>query len=374
MKSIRKITRLGYKHVAKPVLFKQHPDHVHHRLVRTAKVVQKVPGVRDLPRLWEHQSPCLEQTVLGQRFTNPVGLSAGFDKNIDMAPVIRNVGFGFMIGGSVTAEACDGNPKPWFYRLPKSRSLVVYAGLPNQGVERIAARLNRYPRKLFERFPLIVSVAKTNSIAGATDADAIADYCASLVRLERDGHAPFYEINVSCPNTHGGEPFTTPERLEMLLAAIDTLGIDRPISVKMPIDKPWKEFRKLLDVIVRHNVQAVTIGNLRKDRTDLQLEDELPSDVKGNLSGVPTREISTHLVKKTYQHYGDKLAIIGVGGIFTAQDAYDKIRAGASLVALITGMIFEGPQVVGDINEGLEALLKRDGYTNIAQAIGTDAK
>ncbi len=374
MKSIRHITRYGYKYIAKPLLFKQHPDHVHHRLVSTAKVVQKVPGLRDLPRLWEHQTPYLEQTVLGLQFANPVGLSAGFDKNIDMASVIRNVGFGFMVGGSVTAEACDGNPKPWFYRLPKSRSLVVHAGLPNQGIERIATRVQKYSPKLFERFPLVVSVAKTNSIASASDVDAIADYCASLVRLERDGCAPLYEINISCPNTHGGEPFTTPERLEALLAAIDALGLSRPTSVKMPIDKPWQEFRNLLDVIVRHNVQAVTIGNLRKDRTDLRLEEGLPSTIKGNLSGAPTREISTHLIKKTYQYCGDRLIIVGVGGVFTAQDAYDKIRAGASLVALITGMIFEGPQVVGDINAGLEVLLKRDGYTNIAQAIGTDTQ
>lgn len=374
MKTIRQATRLGYKHVAKPLLFKQHPDDVHHRLVRTAKVVQKVPVICELPRLWGYQSSFLEQTLLGSRFVNPVGLSAGFDKNIDMASVMRNVGFGFMVGGSVTAEVCDGNPKPWFHRLPKSHSLVVYAGLPNQGVERIAARLTTYPRRMFDDFPLVVSVAKTNSIAAATDKEAIADYCASLKRLERDGVAPFYEINISCPNTHGGEPFTTPERLEMLLAAIDDLAIHRPISIKMPIDKPWVEFRALLEVIVQHNIQAVTIGNLRKERKGLKLQDSLPSQVKGNLSGAPTREISTRLIHNTYKHYGSKLVIIGVGGIFTAQDAYDKVRAGASLVALITGMIFEGPQVVGDINAGLVALLKRDGYSNITQAIGVDVK
>ena len=374
MKTIRQATRLGYKHVAKPLLFKQHPDDVHHSLVRTAKVVQKVPVIRELPRLWGYRSPFLEQTVLGLRFMNPVGLSAGFNKNIDMASVMRNVGFGFMVGGSVTAEACDGNPKPWFHRLPKSHSLVVYAGLPNQGVERIAQRLTTYPAHTFDNFPLVVSVAKTNSVAAATDKEAILDYCASLKRLDRDGVAPFYEINISCPNTHGGEPFSTPERLEMLLAAIDGLVIHRPVSIKMPIDKPWPEFRALLEVIVKHNVQAVTIGNLRKERKGMKLADSLPNEVKGNLSGAPTREISTRLIHDTYKHYGDKLIVIGVGGIFTAQDAYDKIRAGASLVALITGMIFEGPQVVGDINAGLVALLKRDGYANIAQAIGADVK
>lgn len=371
---VRRVTKTAYQKVAKPLLFRQHPDDVHHNLVRTAKLVQKVPGIRRLPRLWLHASPRLQQELLGMMFRNPVGLSAGFDKNIDMTVVMRNVGFGFMIGGSVTAEPCDGNPKPWFHRLPEAHSLLVHAGLPNQGVERIATRLERYPAVFNADFPIGISVAKTNSPVGATDETAIADYCASLRRLERGGLAPFYEINISCPNTYGGEPFTTPDRLERLLTAIDGLGIARPVTIKMPIDKPWDEFRQLLEVAVRHKVQAVTIGNLRKDRTNLQLGASLTDEMKGGLSGAPTRDISTELIKRTYREYGDRLIIIGVGGVFSAEDAYEKIRAGASLVALITGMIFEGPQVVGDINEGLVALLARDGYESVSDAIGIDVR
>lgn len=372
-RAVRRVTQAGYKRIAKPLLFRQHPDGVHRRLIKASKVVQRVPMVRSLPRLWSHRSPLLEQEVLGIRFSNPVGISAGFDKNIDMPSVLRNVGFGFMVGGSVTAEACDGNPRPWFYRLPATRALVVHAGLPNQGVEKIVARLAKLPKRLFADFPLSVSVAKTNTKGNVSDEAAIRDYCKSLALLERRGACQLYEINISCPNTYGGEPFTTPERLEALLGEVDSLALTRPVFIKMPIDKPWDDFRLLLEVAVRHNVQGVCIGNLLKDRSKANLLDTLPDSVKGNLSGAPTREVSTKLIRNTYRTYGDKFVIIGVGGVFSANDAYEKIKAGASLVALITGMIFEGPQLVGDINHGLEAMLKRDGYTSIADAVGIDA-
>jgi dihydroorotate dehydrogenase len=371
--AVRRVTRVGYKRVAKPLLFKLHPDGVHHRLVRTAKIVQKSPIIKELPRLWSHSSRALEQDVLGIHFSNPVGVSAGFDKNIDMPSVLRNVGFGFMVGGSVTARACDGNPRPWFYRLPRTKALVVHAGLPNQGVEYIAQRLAHWPKRLFADFPLSVSVAKTNTKDNVSDKAAIKDYCTSLALLEQRGVCQMYEINISCPNTYGGEPFTTPDRLEELLHDVDKLGLTRPVFVKMPIDKPWNEFRMLLEVAARHNVQGVSIGNLLKDRKHVTLRDDLPDAVKGNLSGMPTQKTSTKLIRQTYSAYGDRFVIIGIGGIFTAADAYEKIKAGSTLVALITGMIFEGPQLVGDINNGLEKLLKADGYTSISQAIGVDA-
>lgn len=373
-RAVRRVTRLGYKRLAKPVLFRQHPDGVHHRLIRAAKVVQKLPLSRTLPRLWVHTSPALKQEVWGLAVANPVGLSAGFDKNIDIATVIRNVGFGFMIGGSVTAEPCDGNPKPWFYRLPHTKSLVVHAGLPNQGVRRIARRLETYPRQVFENFPLGVSVAKTNSKASVSEWAAIEDYCASLSLLNARKLGQFFEINISCPNTFGGEPFTTPEKLDRLLTEIDLLKLTRPVVVKMPLNLKDSDFDALLAVIVRHEVRGVTIANLLRDREGVDSRDALPASIKGNLSGAPTRAKSTALIARTYRQYGDRLTIIGVGGIFSAEDAYEKIRAGATLVALITGMIFEGPQLVGEINHGLEQLLKRDGYKTIADAVGIEAQ
>ncbi len=371
----RTITAYSYRHVIKPLLFLRHPDAVHTDIVSAGKVVQSAPGVRRLPEMWQYQNkPMLRQVIAGVEFPNPIGLAAGFDKNIELAPLLKSVGFGFMTGGSVTARPCSGNKKPWFHRLPADKSLVVHAGLPNKGVDTAIQTIARYDRRVFDSFPLIVSVAKTNDEQSADEEAAIDDYCHSLERLEASDSAALYEVNISCPNTFGGEPFTTPKRLDNLLTRIDTLQLSKLVVIKMPIGLDWDRTSALLDVIVKHRVIGVTIGNLLKDRTRASLTQHVSDQVLGGLSGVPTRDISTELIRKTYKKYGNTLIIIGVGGVFSAEDAYEKIRAGASLVELITGMIFEGPQLIGEINYGIEQLLRRDGYRSITAAIGSWAK
>ncbi len=321
--------------------------------------------------LWTYRNEKkLGQVVNDIYFPNPVGLAAGFDKNIELAPTMKAIGFGFMTGGSVTFYPCEGNPRPWFHRLPKQKSLVVHVGLANEGTEQIRSRLRAYTPAIFTQFPLVMSVAKTNNPETCNDTQAIADYIGSLQLLRDEPRVSVLEINISCPNAYGGEPFTEPKRLEQLLKAVDNLKIQKPVWVKMPINHPWPEFDALLKVIVKHNIQGVTIGNLNKDRGKIPSE-ELASQVKGNLSGLPTQALSDELIGRTFKSYGDKLSIIGVGGIFTAEDAYRKIRNGASLVGLITGMIFEGPQLIGQINQDLTRLLEKDGFTNIGEAVGT---
>lgn len=370
---VSQVTTAGYKKIVKPFLFKQQPDNVHRHMVKTAKLVGAIPGVRSLPKLWSYQNKSfLEQNIAGITFRNPVGLSAGMDKEISMARVMRAVGFGFMTGGSVTWGKYKGNDGAWFYRLPKTESLVVNAGLPSEGTECVLERVNKYPISLFTKFPLVVSVAKTNSHQAASDIDAIRDYAVSLALFDSEPNVSALEINISCPNTYGGEPFTTPERLDILLTAVDALELVKPVFIKMPVSVNLTLFRQLIDVAAAHNVTGVTIGNLRKDRNKVNLKDELPDKVAGNLSGAPNREVSTRLVRDTYERHGDKLVIIGVGGVFNAEHAYEKIKAGATLIDMITGVIFEGPQVVGQINASLVDLLKRDGYTHISQAIGAD--
>lgn len=372
-RTISKATKFGYGKLLKPVLFRSSPDKVHASMIRMARGVQRVPLVRDVLRGWAYKNePYLAQNLFGIDFKNPVGLAAGLDKNADTVGVMQAVGFGFMTAGSVTAEACAGNPKPWFHRLPKTKSLVVYVGLANRGASNVAKRIDRYPVKLFKHFPLVVSAAKTNSKEASTEAVAIADYCTTLTTMSRLKAVKMLEVNISCPNTYGGEPFTTVERLEKLLTAVDKLKLAKPVIVKMPISLAWSETSRLLDVIVKHNIQAVAIGNLLKDRSKANLKDNLPDSVKGNLSGLPTQAISNDLIRKTYRKYGQKLVIIGIGGIFSADDAYAKIRAGASLVALVTGLIFEGPQLVGDINRGLVKRLRADGFTNVVEAVGAE--
>lgn len=363
-----------YTGLVKPMLFRIAPDRVHNHLLVGGSGFQKAGLVRRLLHgAWAYDNAAsLSQTICDIQFVNPVGLSAGFDKNFELVPLMKAVGFGFMEGGSVTYRECAGNPRPWFHRLPQTKSLVVYAGLANQGIDRVIKRLQAYPPGMIESFPLSISVAKTNSPEAGSENDAIADYLGSLGAIKAAQVGKMITLNISCPNTYGGEPFTTPEKLERLLEAVDGVGLKQPIFVKMPCHLPWDEFDGLLVVAARHQVAGVTISNLAKDRGQARLMDPLPDGVKGNLSGRPTWQLSNDLIRRTYRKYGQRFVIIGVGGIFSAEDAYVKIRLGASLVELITGLIFEGPQLIGQVNRDLDKLLARDGFTNVSQAIGAD--
>ncbi len=362
----------GYGHLVKPLLFRQSPDIVHERMVKSARIFGAfTPAVWLMRRvLRTNATPLLSQTIHGIPFPNPVGLSAGLDKNAELLPLLPAIGFGFGTVGSVTHQVCVGNPRPWFYRLPRSKSLVVHVGLANHGAAKVIERLNHYHTSRLQDFPVVVSVAKTNNPTTCNDTEAIADYIGSLKLLQNEPRAAVLEINISCPNTYGGEPFTDPVRLDALLAAVDALHITKPVWVKMPINHAWPEFNALLKIIIKHRVQGVTIGNLSKQRSEIPSE-ELPSQVKGNLSGLPTQALSDNLIAKTYSAYGSALTIIGVGGIFTAEDAYRKITLGASLVELITGLIYTGPQLPGQLNRDLAKLAAQDGFKNIAEAVGS---
>lgn len=351
------------------------PDNVHKRMIGTMSFWQRVPGFNRLVRVVFKQpvSRALKQEYHGITFNNPVGLSAGFDKNGEIVPIIASLGFSFGEVGSVTASSCDGNPRPWFYRLPKTKSLVVNAGLGNQGSETIVKRISGYKSIVARDYSIILSIAKTNSQKVVSKSQGIDDYATSAKRAMNQPNIKMIELNISCPNAYGGEDFTKPDDLELLLAAIDALRLDKPIFIKMPVNLDWPKTKELLDVIVKYNIAGVTVANLAKDRTKIDLKDDLPLTVPGNLSGKPTWDLSNELIRRSYLEYGKRLTIIGVGGIFSADDAYTKIRLGASLVELITGMIFEGPQLPSQIVDGLQRRLKADGFTHVSQAIGIDA-
>lgn len=369
------ISRLLYVYIVKPLLFLVPPDKVHHGTIRLTAIVGSLGITRGLVRLifTAPRNERLVQNYHDIEFGNPVGLAAGFDKNGQVVPMIAALGFGFGEVGSITADICKGNDRPWFFRLPKTQSLVVNAGLANDGSRIIIDRLRSYNSKAIQNFPIVLSVAKTNSRKVVDDKSGVIDYVTSVKRASKESRIAMIELNISCPNTFGGEPFTTAPRLELLLAAVDAVKVKQPIFIKMPTSLGWSEFKELLDVIVNHNVAGVTVSNLAKNRALLDIKDTLPDSVPGNLSGKPTVKSSNELIRQTYLGYGDKLTIIGVGGIFNAEDAYAKIRLGASLVELITGMIFRGPQLAAEINEGLSKLLAKDGYSHISEVIGIDA-
>lgn len=357
-----------YQHLIKPVLFRFDPEFVHDRFTSLGHFLGKTKLTRSLVSLLlNYSSPALTQTVAGMEFTNPIGLAAGFDKNAMLLNILPQVGFGFEEVGSITLGSYAGNPKPRLFRLPKSQGLIVNYGLKNDGVEAITPRIRNshsYPARIG------ISIAKTNDISTSTEKGGIEDYYNCLQKVEAAHTGDYYTINISCPNTFGGEPFTTATKLDKLLHKLNQVRTRRPMFVKLPINLSLVDFDSLLQVCVRHKVTGVVIGNLTKVRSKDLIKDTIPEPMKGGVSGKPTWQLSNDLISYTYQHYGDKLIIIGVGGIFSAEDAYEKIKRGATLLQLITGMIFEGPQLIGEINYGLTKLLEQDGYTNIHQAIG----
>jgi dihydroorotate dehydrogenase len=364
------VIRFGYYHIAKPIFFKLDPEYIHHKMIGMGKLLGSFWFGRFATRLlFSYEHVALEQTVLGIRFKNPIGLSAGFDKDAQILPIIKEVGFGFEEAGSITALPCAGNPKPRMWRLKQTKSLVIHYGLNNKGAKIIAQKLRG---KKFD-MPLGISIAKTNCKETADMHAGVADYIAGAKAFLDIGD--YMTLNVSCPNAYGGEPFHDPESLELLLTAFEKLAYTKPVFVKISPDLAFAQVDAILDVLMRHKIRGIVCGNLTKDRSDpsiLEKKEEIPT--QGGLSGTPTRKRSTDMIRHVYERTHGKLVIVGVGGIASAQDAYEKIKAGATLLEMITGMIFEGPQVVGEINQGLVALLKRDGYKNISEAVGKDVR
>lgn len=364
-----------YVRVARPILFRFSADSVHSFITRAGIITQSVPFVSALIRwVWRYDNVRLHQKIVGTSFKNPIGLSAGFDKEVRLPKLMNAVGFGLTEVGSITAKPYEGNPKPWYTRLPHTKSVLVYSGLRSSGVKAIAKRADRMPRSLHEKMPINASVAKTNSPECNTVAAGIEDYCESLKRLEMSPWPTMYTINISCPNTSGGEPFNKPENLQRLLDAIDELDVTRPVFLKLPIDLEWAKVRELIEVAASSSLKGLTLGNLAKDRSLVDPRDAEAAKNKGNLSGKPCWNASNALLARTYAEYGDRFILIGVGGVFSAEDAYQKIRLGASLVEMITGMIYQGPAVIGTINSGLVELMDRDGVDSISDAVGLDAK
>mgnify|MGYP000866194686 CR=1 FL=1 len=367
-----------YKYVIKPLLFLLTPDFTHKLIVFCGRIAQALPPVRwAIRKSWSFQDNSLRREVGGITFCNPIGLSAGFDKNVQLSPLMEGVGFGFASGGSVTLEPRKGNRRPWFHRLPNTKSVVVYAGMPNYGLRKISRYIRRNRRRL-NNMPTVVSVAvvanKTTCKRMGTrlTKEAIIDDVKKATEYISDNKlASVVEINISCPNA-GKEPFIETESLDALLTTLDIVPRDVPFWVKMPHLYDIKQFDALLGVIVRHNIQGVTVANLVKDRSKIDIKDLLTDEIRGGLSGEPTREHSLELIRHAYKNYSDRLTIIGVGGVFSAEDAYAKIKAGASLVGLITGLFFEGPRLVGRINRGLVELLRKDGFSHISEAVGAD--
>jgi dihydroorotate dehydrogenase len=359
-----KILGFLYKTIAKPIFFQMDPETTHNLILMFGKFLGSNPITRVLTKLlFYYSNKSLKQTILGLHFKNPIGLAAGFDKDAELTKILPEVGFGFIEVGSITGLPCEGNPRPRLWRLKKSKGLVVYYGLKNEGCEKIAKSFAQAKHKI----PVGTSIAKTNCKETSTCQTGIDDYVKAYKEFTEIGG--YFTINISCPNTFGGEPFTNPEHLDKLLTEIDKIKTSKPIFLKISPDLNNEQIDKIIGVVEKHDIKGFVCTNITKNRNNAKiLEKNLPKE--GGVSGRPLKDLSDKLISYVYTKTKGKYIIIGCGGIFTAEDAYKKIRLGASLLQLITGMIFEGPQVISEINLGLVKLLKKDGFTNISEAVG----
>lgn len=370
---IPKKIEILYKLFGKPAFFIFDPEWVHDNAMRFGELFGKISLVRSFTSfLFRYQNAKLKQKIADISFQNPIGLAAGYDYEAAFPQILPSIGFGFETIGTITNHASEGNSKPRLGRLPKSKSLLVNKGFRNPGAKNIIKKLEH---QLFA-FPVGVSVGTTNDTNIKTLDEAITDILATYKAFEKSKvkHA-YYELNISCPNLQTKVSFYDPKGLKQLLEAISKLKIQKPIFIKMPIEKTDEEVIKMLDIIVTFKfITGVIFGNLQKNRKDKALlQEEVAKMGKGNFSGKPTFKRSNELIALSYKKYGKKLVIIGCGGVFNAEDAYTKIRLGASLVQMITGMIFVGPQVISQINRGLVELLAKDGFKHISDAVGVDS-
>jgi len=359
-----------YKSILKPILFLFNPERVHNLFIFIGRILGATLIGRYIVRIFcGYKNPILETIVCGIKFKNPVGLAAGFDKDIELTSIIPSVGFGYMEVGAVTRYPYMGNEGLRLARLPQDESLIVYYGLKSIGAEEIEKKL----KKLKFTFPVGLNIAKTNraDICGEKSAT---DYVETYKILGK--YFAYVVINISCPNAQDGCTFQDPVMLNVLLNVISKEKKTCPVFLKLSCHLSENEIDSIIEVVDKHSfIDGFVMGNLSKNREILNLKSEkkkLDLIPYGGISGKPIKDLSTKAIRYIYKKTKGKYVIIGLGGVFTAKDAYEKIKAGASLIQIITGMIYEGPTIVKDINKGLVKLISYDGYSNISQAVGTE--
>jgi dihydroorotate dehydrogenase len=340
-----------------PLLDRIDPERAHRLAIAALKTGLIAGAQRPDP-------PILAQTLFGMGFPNPIGLAAGFDKDGEVYRQTLKLGFGFVELGSVTPRPQPGNPKPRLFRLTQDRAVINRMGFNNRGIAAMAARL--------ETRNTAQGIVGVNLGKNKDQADAAADYAAGTRRL--GPLADYLVINVSSPNTPGLRALQSRDSLAALIAAVLAVrnGLARrpPLLLKIAPDLIDADRQDIATVALGSGLDGLIVSNTTIARP-AGLDPRFAQET-GGLSGRPLREPATEILRDIYRRTGGKLPIIGVGGVAGAQDAYAKIRAGASLVQLYTALVFEGPGLVRRIKDGLADLLARDGFANIAEAVGAD--
>ncbi len=342
----------------KPLLFKFDPEKVHYFVTRNLKRFNKVPGGAALSRsAWLVNDARLERTVFGLKFKNPVGLAAGFDKNGETIAEMANLGFGFIEVGTVTPLPQPGNPKPRMFRLPADGALINRMGFNNLGVDVLASRIAAY-RKTAEatKNPVIIggNIGKNKN---TPNGDAVSDYIKCFDRLFEV--VDYFVVNVSSPNTPGLRALQEKEPLMHILNTLQQRNrkndISRPILLKIAPDLTNEQLDDIIEIVQQTGIAGVIATNTTISRDGLTSAPEVVNE-PGGLSGKPLTSRSTEVIRYLSEKSNKSFPIIGVGGIHSPEDAVEKLDAGASLIQLYTGFIYEGPGLIGRINKKLLTL------------------
>jgi dihydroorotate dehydrogenase len=326
-----------------------------------------------------YSSPELPINLFGLDFPNPLGIAAGMDKNGAAVPSWQSIGYGFSEIGGVTLHDQLGNPKPRMFRATAEKALVNRMGFNNIGANAVNDSLKDWKKRgLWPDSPVGINLGKSK-ITKLNDAPK--DYSKSLEILWK--HADFFVINVSSPNTLGLRELQQSEHLESILNQCQKTnntsskkeGKDpKPLLVKIAPELDDDYLKDIIKLIEKYNLSGIIATNTTIQRPETKNNNcKKVYSEEGGLSGIPLRDISTEMIRKIYKMTDGKVPIIGVGGIFTAEDAWDKIAAGASLIQLYTGLVFEGPGIARNIVSGLKKRVASEGFESISDAIGIDA-
>ena len=341
-----------YKHFIRPILFRFPPETAHRLTLKALRALRHIPGVPAIARfIFRCKAPSLRRQLWGLDFPNPVGLAAGIDKNGEFYNEFSWFGFSFIEIGSLTKLPQQGNPKPRLFRLPQDRALINRMGINNNGVDYAIDHIKKDPPKRI----ICASIAK-NTLS-ASDEDIINDYKTAFSRLY--DFVDMFTINVSCPNVEGLQGLQDVSYLSDVVDPILDLRICydkyKPILIKVSPDIPTEELYGILDYCMMSGVDGIVAGNTTTSREGLKTSQSRVEKIgKGGLSGAPVFERNLQLVKNIHKHTHGRLPIIGVGGIMGPEEARKMLDAGASLIEICTGFIYEGPSAVKRIIRGLK--------------------
>ncbi len=333
----------------KPILFQFDPENIHHLVTGGLRRVNRIWGVKSILRgSFQLEDKRLEIEVMGLKFKNPLGLAAGFDKNATMVEDLAEFGFGFIEIGTVTPLPQPGNEKPRMFRLPSDQALINRMGFNNQGVDVAADRLKRIDRKGM----IIGGNIGKNKIT--PNEDAVNDYIKCFDRLF--DVVDYFVVNVSSPNTPGLRELQEKEPLKKILNTLQQRNrkndLSRPILLKIAPDLTNSQLDDIIEIVTETKIAGVIATNTTLSRDGLLAPEKLKQE-SGGLSGRPLTKRSTEVISYLSEHSNKSFVIIGVGGIHSPEDAKEKIRAGASLVQIYTGFIYEGPGLIKRILKGL---------------------